>query len=66
MDHIQIRGARTHNLKNIDLDMPRDRLIVVTGLSGSESRPWRLIHSMPRASGDTLSHCRLTQGSSCR
>jgi excinuclease ABC subunit A len=35
MDHIQIRGARTHNLKNIDLDMPRDRLIVVTGLSGS-------------------------------
>ena len=35
MDHIQIRGARTHNLKNIDLDMPRDRLIVITGLSGS-------------------------------
>ncbi|WP_150914368.1 excinuclease ABC subunit UvrA [Marinobacter halotolerans] len=35
MDHIQIRGARTHNLKNIDLDMPRDKLIVITGLSGS-------------------------------
>ena len=35
MDHIQIKGARTHNLKNIDLDMPRDKLIVVTGLSGS-------------------------------
>ncbi len=35
MDHIQIRGARTHNLKNIDLDIPRDKLIVVTGLSGS-------------------------------
>ena len=32
---IQIRGARTHNLKNIDLDLPRDRLIVLTGLSGS-------------------------------
>jgi len=35
MDTIQIRGARTHNLKNIDLDLPRDRLIVITGLSGS-------------------------------
>jgi len=33
--HIQIRGARTHNLRGIDLDLPRDRLIVLTGLSGS-------------------------------
>ncbi len=35
MDTIRIRGARTHNLKNVDLDLPRDRLIVLTGLSGS-------------------------------
>ena len=35
MDHIQVKGARTHNLKNIDLEMPRDKLIVITGLSGS-------------------------------
>ncbi|MBI2382123.1 MAG: excinuclease ABC subunit UvrA [Gammaproteobacteria bacterium] len=35
MDTIEIRGARTHNLKNIDLTLPRDKLIVVTGLSGS-------------------------------
>lgn len=34
-DSIKIRGARTHNLKNIDLDIPRDKLIVITGLSGS-------------------------------
>ena len=35
MDTIQVRGARTHNLKNIDLDLPRDKFIVITGLSGS-------------------------------
>ncbi len=35
MDTILIRGARTHNLRNIDLDLPRDKLIVITGLSGS-------------------------------
>nr|WP_242112120.1 excinuclease ABC subunit UvrA [Luteimonas aquatica] len=35
MDTIRIRGARTHNLKNLDLDLPRDQLIVITGLSGS-------------------------------
>ncbi len=35
MDHIDIRGARTHNLKNVDLRIPRDRLVVITGLSGS-------------------------------
>ena len=35
MNKIAIRGARTHNLKNIDLELPRDKLIVITGLSGS-------------------------------
>jgi len=35
MDTIRLRGARTHNLKNVDLDIPRDKLIVITGLSGS-------------------------------
>lgn len=35
MESIQIRGARTHNLKNLDLELPRDQLIVITGLSGS-------------------------------
>jgi excinuclease ABC subunit A len=34
-DRIIIRGVREHNLKNIDLEIPRDQLVVITGLSGS-------------------------------
>jgi excinuclease ABC subunit A len=35
LTHIQVRGAREHNLKGVDIDLPRDKLIVITGLSGS-------------------------------
>ena len=34
-NHIVIRGARLHNLKNFDINIPRDKLVVITGLSGS-------------------------------
>jgi excinuclease ABC subunit A len=35
MEKISIQGARVHNLKNIDIDIPRNKLVVITGLSGS-------------------------------
>ena len=46
---IKIRGANEHNLKNISLEIPRNELVVLTGLSGSgKSPPWHLIQSMQR------------------
>lgn len=55
MDFIRIRGARTHNLKNIDLDLPRDKLIVITGLSGSGKSSLASTPSTPRAKAGTKS-----------
>ena len=47
-DKIIIKGAKEHNLKNIDLEIPRDKLVVFTGLSGSGKSPrWRSIPSTP-------------------
>ena len=46
MEFIKIRGARTHNLKNISLDIPRNQLVVITGLSGSgkSSLMYEILH----------------------
>src|SRR5664279_4206646 len=60
MEKIVIRGARQHNLKNISLEIPRDRLVVVTGLSGSgkSSLAFDTIHAEgQRKYIETLSAC---------
>lgn len=43
-NYISIKGAKVNNLKNIDVNIPRNKLVVITGLSGSENHPWLLIH----------------------
>ena len=66
VDKILIRGARTHNLKNVDLTLPRDKLIVITGLSGSGKSSLAFDTLYAEASAATWSRCRPMPGSSCR
>lgn len=49
--NLLVKGAREHNLKNVDIEIPRDKLVVFTGLSGSGNHRWPSIRSMRRASG---------------
>ena len=51
---INVYGARVHNLKDIDVEIPRNSLTVITGLSGSGKSSWHSIPSSPKGSGDTL------------
>lgn len=43
-NYISIKGAKVNNLKNIDVNIPRNKLVVITGLSGSGKSSWLLIH----------------------
>ena len=56
-DKIVIKGAREHNLKNIDITLPRDKFIVMTGLSGSGNQAWRSTPSTPMASAAIWRAC---------
>ena len=62
MDKISIKGARTHNLKNISLDIPRGELVVITGLIGlGQILPSISIRSMQKGKEGMWNHCRLMQ-----
>jgi ABC-type dipeptide/oligopeptide/nickel transport system ATPase component len=63
-DKLIVRGAREHNLKNIDVEIPRDKLVVITGLSGSGKSAWPSTPSTPKASAVMSSRCRPTPASS--
>ena len=63
LDTIAVRGARTHNLQNINLDIPRDQLIVITGLSGSGKSSLAFDTLYAEVSGATWNLCRHTRGS---
>jgi len=63
LTHIKVRGAREHNLKGVDIDLPRDKLIVITGLSGSGKSSLAFDTIMPRGSAATSNRSPLMRAS---
>lgn len=64
MDKIEVRGARTHNLKNINLTIPRDKLIVITVLLVQVNPHWLLIRCTQKVNGVMSNHSRLMRANS--
>ena len=57
LDKLVVKGARVHNLKNIDVTIPRDKLVVLTGLSGSGKSSLAFDTIYAEGNGDMLNHC---------
>ena len=65
-EELVVHGAREHNLKDVTVRLPRNRLVCITGLSGRASRRSLSTRSTPKGSGATSSRSPRTRGSSCR
>ena len=62
IDHMKIRGARVHNLKNIDVDIPLNKIVGIAGVSGSGKSSWPLAFCTRRVPEDIWTLCPPTPG----